>query len=360
MARRPKGEGTLSYDEARDRWVGRLPAAVLVPGLPKTITASTKSEATRRLRALRDQHVAMRGNKTRTLAAITMGQLVDKYAAKMKRAGAPDRTVANSDWVLTKIKRTLGEHVVRDLRVADIDDALETLFEEGIRSRQSLGRIRGVISAIFDWAIDRDWAERNPARRASLPAGASPPREGIVFEPEQCIRLLGQLAPHPMYAMWVVQLYNGLRSGEAAGLTLDDVDLEVGTVDVRRSMRYDRNGKPIELAHVKTGNRGRGVRTLRLAPPTIDALRTQLDAREMQRAVYGDTWPKEWSRVIFVTDAGVPPYATSLAKPFRDAAAAIGIEGARRYDARHTAATLLLAAPFRRSHGDPDNRTIGL
>ena len=57
--RRPRGEGTIYYDESRNRWIG----AVTVHGKRRKISAATKTDARARLATL--------------LAARTTGSPVD-------------------------------------------------------------------------------------------------------------------------------------------------------------------------------------------------------------------------------------------------------------------------------------------
>lgn len=342
-ARRPKGEGSISYDATRDRYIGRLPkSAILDSTLPTSVVGPNKTVAAERLRALRTEHTNSLASKR--YEPVTIAELIKKFEAtrtRKKVAAAPLKTKSNNEWALKKINQVLADRKANDLRVADIDNALTALHASGVKSINSLGRVREVMAQLFDFAIDRDWCERNPADRASLPDDAAQPRKGIALDPDQCVRILGELEENPHYAMWVAQIYQALRPGEAAGLTLDDPDFDEMTLWIRNSIRYDDGGKPDEIAPVKTGNEGRGRRKLRMAPAVAEALKKRIEARELQKAVYGENWPKEWERVIFVTNTGKPPNANVLSKPFKEACEAIGVKGARRYDTRHSAATML-------------------
>lgn len=350
-ARRAKGEGKITYRNDRDVFVAYVPTADQVPGLPKSTTGQTREEAAKNLRALRKEHDDLRGS--RKGGTITVAELVKKFArAQGGSSSSPERTRKHNEWAYAKVVQAIGELNVDEVHVTDVDDGLRSLMApsvneagrktSGVKSIDSLGRVREVMVQVFDWAIDREWCVRNPARRASLPSEARPTREGVALTKDECVRILGELELHPMYAVWVTQLYLGLRSGEAAGLLVDDVDFDEGILHVRNTMRYGDTGKPLELADIKTGSRGRGRRALRMPEPVVAALRARLETLELQRTVYGDTWPKEWTKagVVFLTDKGVPPNASSLQTPFKKAGKAIGVT-VRRYDTRHTAATLL-------------------
>lgn len=343
--RRAKGDGEVAWDATRNRFVGRLPSTVeLAIGLPKSVSAVTRGVCAQQLQKLREQHAdALAAATEKKYAPVTITELIGRFSGTSDK---PSKTImlkspAHDEWVFNKITQVLGDRYVNELRVTDIDVALADLCASGVKARKSLSRIRAVLRQLFDFAIDRDLCERNPATRAVLPKGAQAAREGVAMTADQCTRMLAELEENPFYAVWVTQLFQALRSGESAGLTIPDADFDEGLLHVRRAMIYDDGGKPVRLGPVKTGSRGRGRRTLRMAPEVAAALKARIEIRKMQQAVYGDQWPEQWKDVIFVSDRGVPPNSATLSNPFRLAGKRIGIQ-VRRYDARHTAATLLL------------------
>jgi integrase len=72
-------------------------------------------------------------------------------------------------------------------------------------------------------------------------------------------------------ALYVLAIHTGLRQGELLGLKWNDVDLENGTLQVRRTLSVTKNG-PV-LSTPKTRGSSRGVKLTRQA---VEALQGHL------------------------------------------------------------------------------------
>ena len=85
-------------------------------------------------------------------------------------------------------------------------------------------------------------------------------------------------------ALYVLAVTTGLRQGELLGLKWDDIDLEVGTLQVRRILTTAKGG-PVLSAPKTKGSR----RTVRLSQMALEALTSHLDHQlgEIDRAVCG-------------------------------------------------------------------------
>jgi integrase len=73
-------------------------------------------------------------------------------------------------------------------------------------------------------------------------------------------------------ALYVIAVTTGLRQGELLGLKWDDVDLEAGTLQVRRTLVTAKGG-PVLAAPKTKGSR----RTVKLPPKALIALRSHLE-----------------------------------------------------------------------------------
>src|SRR5215204_6108085 len=70
-------------------------------------------------------------------------------------------------------------------------------------------------------------------------------------------------------ALYVLAVTTGLRQGELLGLKWDDIDLQVGTLQVRRTLTTAKGG-PVLSAPKTKGSR----RTVRLSQTALEALRS--------------------------------------------------------------------------------------
>lgn len=341
-ARRPQGDGSLYYDEARDRWVARLDLGRGPDGrrVRRKVSARSKAEAAGKLRALRRQHdegldVAARG--------MTVGELLDRWLADAAPARQSPSTVdTNRRLVTNHLRPRLGALRVRDLRPEHVEDYLRTLAAAGA-ARSSLVKHRSVLAQALRWAERRRLTSWNPARLADLPpvSATKPPREGRALTVDEARRFLTAARGHRLEAWAVLGLTLGLRPGELGGLTWDALDLPAGLLTVRQALKWH-VGVPV-LGPTKTG----GVRTLALPPEAVEVLERHRLAQARERDALGG-WPPEWAGLVFLSSAGTPYQPKNLRRYVADLAKAAGIEGTvGPYSLRHTATTLLSGAGVR-------------
>lgn len=358
MSRRSNGEGT-AYKVAPGRWEGQV--WVENSGRRRRVKRSgkTKAEVLAKLREVREEDE--RGIDVSDRGA-TVAQLLEDWLTNVAPAKVEPETVKAYRWAAEDhIVPRIGNRKVKSLSVGDVEHLLRRMAADGM-SRWSCVRVRAVLGAALKWAQRRDLVGRNVATLAELPADATPAREGRALTPEEAQRLLTaaetvtvkiprtdrtETRPRRTAALWVLQLVLGLRPGEVNGLTWEAVDLDEGLVHVRSAMRYD-DDRPVGLAEVKTGNMGRGRRTLNLPPMAVDALRRHRKAQNEERMALGKYWPQEWSGLVFHTEAGTPYRPSNLRRELRKIQTAAKIEGRlTRYDLRHSAATIMVAAGMR-------------
>jgi integrase len=169
-------------------------------------------------------------------------------------------------------------------------------------------------------------------------------------------RLLEAAAKRRNGARWALALALGLRQGEALGLTWDCVDLEKGTIRIRRSRLRPR------YAHGCGGTCGRkpgycpqrvnarpatggvkskaGRRTIGLPPQLVALLRAHRAEQERERALARQLWHEEgW---VFASPTGQPINPRTDYNAWKRLLKEAGLREARLHDARHTAATVLL------------------
>jgi len=130
----------------------------------------------------------------------------------------------------------------------------------------------------------------------------------------------------------------GLRQSELLGLAWPDVDLERGTLTIRRSLqRYDGE---YHLDEVKSQ---RSRRTLALPPPLVDALGRQRTLQLEERLKAAPQWEGDQWELVFATEAGAPLSAKAVTRAFKKDLKAAGLPEKRFHDLRHGAATYALS-----------------
>jgi integrase len=158
-------------------------------------------------------------------------------------------------------------------------------------------------------------------------------------------------------ARWSVALALGLRQGEALGARWSQVDLDAGLWRVREQVRRlpYRHGcggacqrDKARLCPQRTGGMtfsepktARGKRDIGLPPQMVAALRTHRQEQLAERMAAGSVW--ENHDLVFAQPTGKPLDSKRDWTAWKALLARAGVRDARLHDARHTAATLLLA-----------------
>jgi integrase len=156
------------------------------------------------------------------------------------------------------------------------------------------------------------------------------------LSPKQVKVLLEAARGDRLEVLYVLAIHTGLRQGELLGLKWDDVDLEAGALQVRRTVVTGKGG-PV-LATPKTRSSRRSVK---LTESAADALKGHLERqlREIERA--GPLWQE--NGLIFASETGEPLDRRHVtACRFRSLLKRAGLPKVRFHDLRHTCATLLL------------------
>ena len=137
-------------------------------------------------------------------------------------------------------------------------------------------------------------------------------------------------------ARWAVALALGLRQGEALGLQWPDIDLDAGTLTVRRALQRQK-GKGLVLVEPKSRA---GRRTIALPEPVVELLRAHRGAQNAERLHAGSEWHPHG--FVFAQRTGLPIDSRADRRNWDQLLRDAGVRPARLHDARHTAATTLL------------------
>ena len=139
-------------------------------------------------------------------------------------------------------------------------------------------------------------------------------------------------------ARWTVALAVGLRQSEALGLRWSDIDLDGGTLTVRRGL-HRVAGKGLVYEEPKAE---RSRRTLALPTPLVQALRRHRTVQLEEREAAGSLWEEEHD-AVFAQANGRPIDKHSDWQAWKALLRRAGVREVRLHDGRHTAATLLLS-----------------
>ena len=136
---------------------------------------------------------------------------------------------------------------------------------------------------------------------------------------------------------WALLLTRGLRRGELCGLRWENVDLAEGVVQINET-RVVVDGK----AATSSPKTGAGRRSVPLDPSLVAFLRTHKAKQGQERWAAGESY--EGGGYVVADELGRPYHPDTISAWFDDAVKAAELPRIRLHDARHTAASLMLAS----------------
>ncbi len=229
MPRRPRGEGGL-HQRADGMWIGSVDLGVGGDGKRRrrTVSASTKSMAVRRLRELIAQKDAgsLPGPSTTVEVWLTRW-LADIARPRLSPRSAQDYEAA----VRTHLIPHLGAYKMAALAPQHIRD-LHKVMAAGGSSSGTVYKVHRYLAASLTDGVREGVIPRSPADLVSPPRKTRKTRDALTIEQATHLLRTADTAGDPLVTRWAAALLLGARQGELLGLTWDRVDLDGGTVDL--------------------------------------------------------------------------------------------------------------------------------
>lgn len=248
----------------------------------------------------------------------------------------------------------IGAHKLAKLE----PEHLERLYRKMSKAGAKPGRVHQVhrtIRAALNEAKRRKRITENPALLARAPKVEEDEVEPYTVK--EVKRLLETAQEKRNSARWAIALALGLRQGEALGLQWPDIDLDEGTLLVRRSRVRPkwRHGcttpcghefgghcpQRVPLRPETAGTKSRaGRRGIGLPDQLVALLRTHKQEQDRERVTAADLWTE--TGYVFTTPTGGPLNPRSDYTAWKQLLIRAKVPERRLHDARHTAATVLL------------------
>src|SRR5918998_4843760 len=205
-------------------------------------------------------------------------------------------------------------------------------LDSGLAPRSVL-HIHRTLSKVLKHATDDGLMPRNAAAPLKPPR---PRREEMrPLNREQVRSLFEAASGDRLEALYIVAVTAGLRRGELQGLKWDDLDLDAGMLQVRRTCSEPKGGYIFEAP-----KSGKG-RNIRLTQSAVAALRMHRRRQLEERMYKADLWQEQG--LVFPSTVGTPLWGGNLNRAFKATLQRAGLPKSTRFhDLRHTCATLLL------------------
>ena len=267
----------------------------------------------------------------------TVNELLDRWMGHIETQGRAESTLARyHSCISANIKPHLGAKAISKVGPAELDRFYGQLAKTGL-SALSIRKSHTILSAAFNQAVRWGWTDTNPVLRASPPtmwgAEIHPPTR------QELKRLLEACANDHMDlgSLIYVAATTGARRGELCGLRWSDVDLDLATLTIARSIS-DAN-RLVSVKDTKTHQ----ARRIALDPTTVAVLgvhRRRVEERAMVGHVSLSPVAYVWSQDLDATTPYRPDRITGAFRTLRDR---LELSHVTFHSLRHFTATTLAA-----------------
>lgn len=327
-ARRSRGDGGLSWDDSRNRWIASVTVGYTPQGkrIVKRGSGKTKTEAQRKLREI------IRDYEDGTVTdgkSYAVAQAVTDWL-KFGQSGRAGETIErNTILANTHIIPSLGARKLRELTADEVDQWLAEKAK--ILSTDTLHKLHSILRRSVTRAQAREKVKRNVVLLCDIPQGLDGrPSKSLTFH--QAEALLAAAEDTPMHAYIVVSLLTGARTEELRPLTWPHVSLDSVPpfIEVWHSVRAKGETKTLKSR-----------RSLELPQRCVDVLRLHRARQDEIRESAGARWHN--NDLVFASAVGGQLDAANVRRAFRKVATVAGLDAAdwTPRELRHSFVSLL-------------------
>lgn len=333
MGKRGNGEGSIS--RRKDGLYMARYTVQTADGPKRRTIYGKKGESREDVAAKLTKAMADRdGGITYDAGKLTVEEHLRRWLSDSVRDTVRQRTYERYESIVrVHLIPAIGRIKLKTLTPAHVRGLYRAKLDGGLAPRSVL-HIHRTLSKALKQATDDGLI---PCNAAGLVKPPRPRREEIrPLDREQVSGLFeaASASGDRLQALYVVAVTTGMRRGELQGLKWEDLDLEAGTLQVRRTLSEPKGGWIFEAP--KSG-KGRSIRLTRKA---ISALREhrkrQLEERMRKAGLWSD------HGLVFPSAIGTPMSGGNLNRSFKVLLERAGLPAVRFHDLRHTCATLLL------------------
>lgn len=341
--KRANGEGSL-----RKRSNGTWEARITVGTDPmtgklisKSVYGRTQKDCRQKLKALQDK---LEGRSSKTAAFVenaaaeleaekemTVGEWLDIWLAEYLADVKPGTQDSYQSVCRLYLKPAFGEVPLNSLRAPMIQKMYNQLKEKGL-SPKYIKNIHGVLHRALDMAVRLEYLLRNPTCACVIPRVVEKKVEPL-DAPDQK-KLFEVLRGEEFEALFLTDVFTGMRCGELIGLTWDCVDFEHGVIHVEKQLcQARRKGSKFYFGTLKNGK----TRIIEPAPYVMEVLKQHRADQEKQKKRAGDLWNEgKFPNLVFTHADGSHLNQWFVCRTFQSYLVKAGLPHHRMHDLRHT------------------------
>ena len=332
MGKNPNGAGSITRRKSDGLYMGRYTVQTDTGPKRKTIYRKGYEECRKALtKAMADADTGMvYDDAGLTLAAFMARWLEDSVRGSVKKTSYQSYERLNRNHIAPAI----GNVKLKSLKPAHLQGLYRAKLDGGLSPR-TVQYIHATLHRALKIAVRWELVPRNVADAVIPPKVHR--KEMKCLNRQQAKTLLASAKGERYEAIYVVAVHCGLRQGEILALDWDAVDLEAGTLQVRRTLSHKGGGG----ATFSTPKTAKSRRVVRLSQTVVSALVSHRARQHADRLRAGADWQD--NGLVFCTEIGTPLRADRVDyRSWKPLLRNAGLPDVRFHDLRHTCASLLL------------------
>ncbi len=183
-----------------------------------------------------------KGNKLNTRdAKMPLNEYFDFWMETFAKSGRKATTCTNyKAYYNTYIKNTIGKKPIGKITKVDCQKIINDMIASG-KKHSTMSNLKSCLNLLFECAVDDDIILKNPAKNLQIPQTESKKRRAM--EQDQIDIFMEYVKNRKEYAYaypaFVILFNLGLRIGEMAALTWNDIDFKQNTITINKTLnRY--------------------------------------------------------------------------------------------------------------------------
>ncbi len=328
-SKRGNSEGSI-YKTKTGLWRASYTVHTAAGVKRKYLSGKTRKEVSEKLtRAMADRD----GGLVFDAGTVTVAEYLERWLTDSVRDTVRQRTYEEYVGIVERhLSPTIGRVKLKSLTPSHVRGLYREKLDSGLAPR-TVQYIHRTLTKALKQAVGDSLIPRNVCEAVKPPQ----PRKAEIspLDTEQVRALLDTVSGERVEALYTVAVSAGLRQGELLGLRWEDIDLEAGTLQVRRTASEARTGLVYEAPKSGKGRR------IQLSQKAVQSLRAHRKRQLEERMEKAGLW--EDHGLVFPSEAGTPLGARNLQRAFKIRLKRAGLPDIRFHDLRHTCATILLS-----------------
>lgn len=303
----------------------------------KTVTVTSPRDLKNKMSDFESECKKKVEEANNNLENITFNEFIDRWWKVHILESVAISTRNDYSYFVPMVKEYFGKMKLRNIKRLNID---EFFMREKELGRKSLSRKMNMLKNIFGMAIVWEVLVSNPMNRYKLKGKVEPPVREIFNsnELELFFSLLDNESERNRLMLLAASL-GALRRGEVLGFGEDVMDYKNNTVNITRSLNWDRDLKVKYLGPTK----GKKDRKITYPESFMKELRLYAFKQNELRWQFGDQWELIGDvDLLFRTSYGTIMHPQSFTNLWKKICIRLDIKKIGLHDLRHSAATYLI------------------